>query len=70
METFSGEVCIPNISLKERRKRLLSGVVMLVFGAAVLAGLLAAGVSPWWRLLLFPVFAGAGTGYFQWRDKT
>jgi len=66
----SDAVCIPNISRPEQRKRLMSGVVMLLAGMVILAALLAFGVSRWWRLLLFPLFAGAGSGYFQWRDKT
>lgn len=70
METITGEVCIPNISPKERRKRLMSGLVMLVIGLAVLTVLLVTGISPWWRLILFLPFAGAASGFFQWRDKT
>jgi len=70
METITGDICIPNISPKERQKRLISGLVMLVIGLAVMAGLLAAGVNHWWRLGLFPLFAGAASGFFQWRDKT
>ena len=70
METVTGDVCIPNISTKERRKRLMSGVVMLVIGLAILAVLLATRVNPLWRLGLFPIFAGAATGFFQWRDRT
>jgi hypothetical protein len=48
----------------------MGGVVSLVLALAVLTVLLATGISPWWRLLLFPLFAGAGSGFFQWRDKT
>ena len=65
-----GEVCIPNISTRERRKRLMSGVIMFVISLAVLAALIAGGASHWWRLALFPLFAGAASGFFQWRDKT
>jgi len=70
MQAEIGDVCIPNISVKERRRRLMSGLVTLVLGLVVLSGLLAAGVSLWWRLLLFPLFYGAASGFFQWRDKT
>lgn len=66
----SGEVCIPNISTAERRGRLISGIVALVVGIGVLVAMLLTGISPWWRLLLFFPFAGAASGYFQWRDKT
>jgi len=70
MESKIEDICIPNISLKERRKRLKSGLIFLAIGLAVLVVLLIAGISPWWRLGLFPFFAGSATGFFQWRDKT
>lgn len=65
-----GEVCIPNISPKERRKRLKSGVVGLIISLIILAVLIGIDAPLWWRLLLFPMFAGSASGYFQWRDKT
>ena len=70
METEISEVCIPNISTEERRKRLKSGVMILIISLALLIVLVATGVIPWWRLALFPLFAAAASGYFQWRDKT
>lgn len=66
----AGEVCIPNISMRERRKRLTGGVIMFAISLAVLAALMVGGASRWWRLALFPLFAGAASGFFQWRDKT
>ena len=66
----SGEVCIPNINTAERRKRLIFGVVMLVISLVVLAAMMAAGISRWWRLPLFLLFMAAASGYFQWRDYT
>ena len=65
-----GDVCIPNISTSERRKRLVSGVVALLISLVILAGLMAFGAERWWRLILFPFFGAAGSGFFQWRDKT
>jgi hypothetical protein len=65
-----GEVCIANISARERRKRLVAGVVQFVVGLAVLAVLVATGTNRWWRLALLPLFWGAAVGVFQWRDKT
>ena len=65
-----GVICIPNISTIERRKRLVGGAVALLIGLAGLAGAIRLDLSPWWRLALFPVFASAATGYFQWRDQT
>ncbi len=66
----TGAVCIPNINTAERRKRLASGGIGLAITLAVLGGLMAFGASRWWRLLLFPLFAGSAAGYFQWRDHT
>ncbi len=66
----SGEVCLANISTRERRKRLASGAIMFIIALAVLAVLMAIGASQWWRLVLFLPFAGAASGFFQWRDKT
>ena len=65
-----GEVCIPNISTRERRKRLAGGVITFVIGLVVLALLLAGGADRWWRLTLLLMFWGAASGFFQWRDKT
>jgi uncharacterized membrane protein YkgB len=65
-----GEVCIPNISLRERRKRLAGGVIAFILALVVLAVLMTIGASPWWRLALYPLFVGAASGFFQWRDKT
>ena len=66
----TGKVCIPNISTRERRKRLAGGVMVFVIALVVLAVLIAIGTSRGWRLALFPLCAGAASGFFQWRDKT
>lgn len=66
----AGEVCVPNISTRERRKRLASGVIMFAISLAILAALMATGASRWWRIALLSLFAGAASGFFQWRDKT
>ena len=63
-------VCIANISPRERRRRLIGGVLQFAFALAVLAILNATGADHFWRLLLFLPFWGAATGFFQWRDKT
>ena len=64
------QVCIPNIDTLGRRQRLWAGIIELVIGLGVLAALLAAHASPWWRLPLLLVFWGAALGFFQWRDHT
>ena len=66
----AGEICIANISPRERRRRLIGGAVQLAISLAVLTGLLVTGASRWWRLILYPLFGAAAAGYFQWRDKT
>ena len=68
--TAPAQVCIANISRRERRKRLMSGVVQFAAAIAILAALVVTGVDRWWRLPLFLLFAGATAGFFQWRDKT
>jgi hypothetical protein len=66
----SDELCIPNINQVERRKRLAAGVIQFLVSLGILAALLVFGLSRWWRLLLLPLFMGAISGFFQWRDKT
>jgi hypothetical protein len=69
-EEEGGEVCIANISLLERRKRLMFGIRQLIFTLLVLTVLILLHLNPLWRLsLLFPFWAAA-IGYFQARDKT
>ena len=70
LEQGTGEVCISNISPRERMKRLIGGVIPLVIALAILIVLILADVNRLWRLPLFFLFAGAASGFFQWRDKT
>jgi len=65
-----GQECIANIDTAGRRQRLMAGIVELVFGAGLLAVLLALHANPLWRLPLLLVFWGAAVGFFQWRDRT
>ncbi len=64
------EVCVPNISQHERRKRLAGGTILFVISLAVLAALISTGADRGWRLTLLLLFWGAASGFFQWRDKT
>jgi hypothetical protein len=61
---------MPNINASQRRKRLAAGAIQFAVALIVLAALIATGVDHWWRLLLFPLFWGAASGFFQWREKT
>ena len=72
VEGYEGiyEVCIANISPKERRMRLRFGIVQFAISLVILGALLFFGVDKVWRLPLFFMFAAAAAGYFQWRDKT
>jgi hypothetical protein len=69
-QTPTGEVCIPNISTRERLGRLAGGGIAFVFALAAFVALTAIEANHWWRLLLLLPFAGATTGFFQWLDKT
>ncbi|MGA7192133.1 MAG: hypothetical protein WBW94_00780 [Anaerolineales bacterium] len=64
------ETCIANISPRERFRRLIGGVIPFVIALAILTWLIAADASRLWRLPLFILFMAAGSGFFQWRDKT
>jgi hypothetical protein len=64
------EVCIINIGPKERRKRMISGVVSIAIGVVAAFALYRFSMNAYWRLLLFLPFASGATGYFQARDKT
>jgi hypothetical protein len=65
-----GEVCIANISPKERQKRMRFGIVQLAITLVILVVLVVLDVNPLWRLPLFFMFAAAAAGYFQAKDKT
>jgi hypothetical protein len=67
---MEGEACIPNIGPAERRKRSISGVVLMVIGLALAGGLWAGGTELWLRAIAFLPFFGGATGFFQAREKT
>ena len=64
------EICIANISLAERQKRLRFGIQQLIFTLVILAILVLLHANPFWRLPLLFLFWAAAIGYFQARDKT
>ena len=65
-----GDVCIPNISPKERKKRVQFAIRYFLFTLVVLGMLIAFGVNPLWRLPLFFMFSAATTSYIQALEKT
>jgi len=65
-----GEVCIANISPKERQKRMRFGVIQFLVSLVVLITLVMFDVNPLWRLALYFMFSAAAAGYFQAKDKT
>ena len=65
-----GEVCVSNISPKERKKRVRFAVRQLVTTLVVLGVLVWLDVNPLWRLFLFFMFSAATTSYIQALDKT
>ncbi|MGB8648464.1 MAG: hypothetical protein WCF84_24725 [Anaerolineae bacterium] len=69
-DSGAGTLCIANISPRERRRRLIAGVVPFVIALAILGTLMAFGVNRLWRLPLLLLFLAATIGFFQWRDKT
>lgn len=64
------DVCMPNISPKERRKRMQFGILQTVFGLVIFTAILLLGADKAWRLPLFFMFAAAASSIFQALDKT
>jgi hypothetical protein len=64
------EACVPNISPRERLKRLIGGVIPFVIALVILTWLISTNADRLWRLPLFILFVSAASGFFQWRDKT
>lgn len=65
-----GEVCIPNISPFERRKRLKFAIRQFIITLVILGVLIALGLNPLWRLPLFFMFSASTVSFFQVLDKT
>jgi hypothetical protein len=62
--------CIPNIGPRERRRRLVVGIVMFAIALIVAGGLVLAGAPRAWRLfVLFPAWVGS-IGVCQAKEKT
>jgi len=66
----AGEVCIANISPRERAKRMRFAIAQFTVTLIILAALIVFNVDPVWRSLLLFMFWPAAIGYFEARDKT
>jgi hypothetical protein len=62
--------CIPNIGPNERRRRTLSGVVMLVIAVALMGALVKLDASRAWRLSAFVPLLLTGVSFLQVQQKT
>lgn len=61
---------VPNIGPRGRRRRCLSGLLLLALTAGIGLALVAAGLPRWWRLALVMPFWLAALGVFQARGMT
>ena len=61
---------VVNIGARERRKRLLVGLVALSVGAIIAVSMVVVRAPLVWRLPLFLPFYVGALGFFQARDKT
>ena len=66
----AGEVCIANISPRERQLRLRFGIQQFVITLVILGVLIVFDVNHFWRLPLLFMFWASAVGYFQARDRT
>ncbi len=66
----TGDICIPNISPAERKKRMNFGIFQLVITFGIFATMLTFGVDKLWRLPLYFMFSGGAVSIFQALDKT
>ena len=62
--------CIPNIGPRERRRRLIGGVVMLVLSVACMAMLLTRGAGRGWRAAAFVPLLLTLIAFLQVQQKT
>ncbi len=64
------DLCVENIGLMERHKRLRFGVIALAFSLLVAMLLLLLGAPQWTRLVLFIPLAVSAIGFNQARART
>jgi hypothetical protein len=67
---MSAQACVANIGPRQRRRRLVFGMVAFAASAVILAALLGTAAPRWPRLLAaLPFWAGA-LGFLQHRERT
>lgn len=64
------DVCVANISPKERQKRMRFGIIQLVITFIIFAVMLYFDADKLWRLPLFAMFSAGAVSIFQALDKT
>ena len=65
-----GLICVENIGVNERRKRLLGGVFGTIFTLLIASALWAGGADRAWRLILFLPAVMSAFGFFQAHERT
>jgi len=70
MVDFDKYMPVENIGPRERRRRLVMGIIMLVISVILLFVMLGLNFNRFWRLVLFIPFVMAALGIFQFREKT
>lgn len=65
-----GDQCVPNIGPKEQRRRLEWGVDAFCVAVGLVAFLLITSMPRVWLLVVALPLWIAGSGYFQYREKT
>jgi hypothetical protein len=65
-----GQVCVANINVAGRRRRLIFGIVQFTITLVVLGGMLFIGLDRLWRVPLLFFFWAAAIGFFEATDKT
>lgn len=66
----SSPTCIPNIGPKERRQRMMTGIITLIIAAVIAIFLILMGWAWWTRLILFVPLVVGFSSIFQAREKT
>jgi hypothetical protein len=64
------QACIPNIGVRQRRRRLIVGLAMAAVSIAAASWLLTSGAPRSWRIVVFVPVLVAALGFLQARANT